>query len=94
MAINKVLLEKLYTTLILLTMGPFFEAAHGLGGRKRLLSLKYVLHILQWWHLAQLYLTQRKSKKYINHVTHHLSSAGIKIFSSKISKFYYANKYR
>ena len=47
MAIYKVLFEKLYTILTLLTMGLFFEAAHGLWGTKRLPSLKYVLHILQ-----------------------------------------------
>ena len=94
MAIYKVLFEKIYTILTLLTMGLFFGAAHGLGGPKRLPSLKYVLHILQWWHLAQLCITQRRSKKYINHVTHHLSSADISIFSPKISKFCYTKKYR
>ena len=51
-------------------------------------------HILQWWNLAQLYLSQRGSKKYINHVTHHLSSADISIFSLEISKFCYIKKYR
>ena len=35
------------------------------GGRaKRPPSLKPVTHILQWWNFAQLYLTQRRSKKY------------------------------
>ena len=57
-------------------------------------SLKSVAHILQWWNLAQLYLTQRRSKKYMNHVTHPLSSAGISIFSPEISKFCYIKKYR
>ena len=69
MAIYKVLFEKLYTILTLLMMGPFFEVAHGLGGPKKPPSLKYVLHILQWWHLAQLYHTQRRSKKYISRDT-------------------------
>ena len=87
MAIYKVLLEKLYTILTLLMMGIFFEAAYGLGEPKRLPSLKYVLHILPWWHLAQLYLTQRKSKKYINHVSHSLSSTDISMFSTEIRKF-------
>ena len=34
MTIYKVLFEKLYTILALLTMGLFFGAAHGLGGQK------------------------------------------------------------
>ena len=50
-------------------------------------TLKFVTHILQWWNLAQLYLTQRRSKNYMNHVTHSLISADIGIFSSKISNF-------
>ena len=53
----------------------------------------YILDILQWWHLAQLYLTQRRSKKYINHVTHNSTSAGISTFLLKISKFCYTKKY-
>ena len=36
----------------------------------------------------------RKIQKYINHVTHPLSSADISIFSPKISKFCYIKKYR
>ena len=64
------------------------------GGAKRPPSLKSVTHILQWWNLAQLYLTQRRSKKYMNHVTHPLSSADISIFSPEISKFCYIKKYR
>ena len=51
MAIYKALLEKLYTTLNLLTMGLLggvgWGAAHGFGGTKKAPSLKYVLHILQ-----------------------------------------------
>ena len=49
--------------------------------------------IVQLWHLAQLCITQRRSKICINHVTHHLSSAD-SIFSPKISKFCYTKKYR
>ena len=94
MAIYKVLFEKLYSILTLLTMDLYDGPAHEFWEPKRLLSLKYVLHILEWWHLAQLYLIQRKSKKYINHVIHHLSSAGISIFSTKIRKFWYTEKYR
>ena len=33
-------------------------------------SLKSVTRILQWWNLAKLYLSQRRSKKCMNHVTH------------------------
>ena len=46
-----------------------------------------VTHILQWWNLAQLYLTQRRSKKYMNHVTYPLSSADISIFHQKSTNF-------
>ena len=61
----------------------------GVGGQKGPPSLKSVTHILQWWNLAQLYLTQRRSKKYMNHATHLLSSADISIFSPGINKFCY-----
>ena len=63
------------------------------GGQKGPHSIKSVTHILQWWNLAQLYLSQRRSKKYMNHVTHPLSSANISIFPPEISKFYYIKKY-
>ena len=79
--------------LTLFRMG-FFGAAHGCGGQKAPPSLKSVTHILQSWNLAQLYLTQRRSKKYINHVTHPLISPDISIFSPEISKFCYIKKYR
>ena len=58
------------------------------------LALKSVRHILQWWNLPQLYLTQRRSKKHMNHLTNPLSSADISIFSPEISKFCYIKKYR
>ena len=64
------------------------------GGAKRPPSLKSATHILQWWNLAQFYLTQRRSKKYMNHVTHLLSSADISIFSPEISKICYIKKCR
>ena len=48
MAIYKVLLEKIYTILALLTMGLSFGDVHGLGTKSPLPTpLKYVLHILQ-----------------------------------------------
>ena len=65
----------------------------GLGG-KNTLHPQNLSHILQWRKLAQLYLTWRRSKKYINHVTHLLSSASISIFSLQISNFHYIRKYR
>ena len=66
----------------------FFGAGHGWA------SLTSVTHILQWWNLAQLYLTYVRPKRYINHVTNPLISAGISIFSPEISKFCYIKKYR
>ena len=80
--------------LTLFRMG-FFGAAHGWGEPKsHPPSLISVTHILQWWNLAQLYLTQTRSKKYMNHVRHPLNSADICIFSPEISKFCYIKKYR
>ena len=55
---------------------------------------KSVTYILQWWNLGRLYLTQRRFKTYINHVTHPLGFADITIFSQKISNFCYIKKYR
>ena len=72
----------------------FFGATDGWegGGQKGPLSLKSVAHILQRWNLAQLYLTQRRSKKYMNHMTHPLCSADISISSLEITKFCYIKK--
>ena len=56
-------------------------------GQKGPPFLKSVKHILQCLNLAQLYLTQRRSKKYMNHVTHPLSSADISIFQRKSANF-------
>ena len=69
----------------------FFGAAHG-WGQKQPPSRKSVTYILQWWNLTQLYLPQKRSKKYLNHVTQLLSSADISIFSPEISKFCYIRK--
>ena len=55
-------------------------------------SLKSATQILQWWTLAQLYLTYRRFKKFKNHVTQPLGSADISIFSPKTSKFCYIKK--
>ena len=40
------------------------------------------------------YLNWRRSKKYVNHVTHPLSFGDISIFSPEISNFCYIKKYR
>ena len=65
--------------LTLLRMG-LFGAAHG-------------THILRRQKLTKLYLTKRRSKKHINHVTPLLSSADVIIFSLEISNFCYVRKY-
>ena len=44
-------------------MGLFW-ATHGWGGDKETPAEKSVTHILEWWNLAQLYLTKRRFKKY------------------------------
>ena len=74
----------------------FFEAAHVWrgGGGKKPPYLKSVTHILQWWSLAHLYLSQGRSKKYMNHMKHTLIFADISVFLSEISKFCYIKKYR
>ena len=64
------------------------------GGAESPLSLKSVTHILSWRNLAELYLAQGRFRKYINHVTHPLSSPDISIFSPEISKFCYIKKCR
>ena len=64
----------------------------GEEGPKTSPPLKSVTHILQSWTLPQLYYTQKRSKKYINHVIHPLSSADISNFSPEISKFCYIKK--
>ena len=74
--------------------GGHFQGCSRMGGAKRPPSLISVTHILQLWNLAQLYLTYRRSKKYINHVTQPMSSADISIFSPEISKFCYIKKCR
>ena len=81
--------------LTLFRMG-LFGATHGWGAKKSPPppSLKSVTHILQWWNLAQLYLTLKRFRKYMNHITHQLSSAEISIFSPKISKICCIKKYR
>ena len=74
--------------------GLFWGCSGMVGGQNGSPSLKSVTHILQWWNLAKLYLTERRSKKYVNHVTYPLSSVHTSIFSPEISQFCYIKKYR
>ena len=87
------LITYLFVLITYLLLNPIqdghFRGCSRIGGQK---GLKSVTHILQWWNLAQLYLTSRRSKKYKNHVTHTLTSADISIFSSEISNFCYIKK--
>ena len=64
------------------------------GGAKKAPPLKSVSHISYNDETWQLYLTQRRSKKYMSYVTYSLSSADISIFSPGIDKFSYIKKYR
>ena len=70
----------------------FFRAAHGwrydcAKFHHCRICVKSVTNILQWWNLAQLYLTYRRSKNYMNHMAHPLSSAAISIFYQKSTNF-------
>ena len=67
--------------------------SYGWGMQKVCLSLKSVTHILQWWNLVQLYLTYRRFKKYMDHVTPTLISADISIFSPENRTFCHIKKY-
>ena len=71
--------------LTLFRMG-FFGAVHGWGGD--------LSHVSTMMKLGRVTSYPRKTQKYINHVTHHLSSVGVSIFSPEISKFYYIKKCR
>ena len=56
---------------------------------------KAATHMLQWWDLAQLQLTQRRPWKYINHVKNSVSSAVNVQWSVDINiNFCYIKKYR
>ena len=69
-------------------------AAHRWGGQKGL-PLPYICHTYPtMMKLGTLIPYLKKIQKYLNHVTHHLSSADISIFLPEISKFWYIKKYR
>ena len=65
----------------------FFGALTVGGGVFAPPSLKPVTHILQWWNLAQLYLTLWRSRKYINHVTHPWVLLTSAFFNQKSANF-------
>ena len=79
MAIYKVLFGKLYTILTFIRFQRFwwvlFQSCLWIRGAKKSPLPKICLIYPARWHLSQWYLTQRRSKKYINHEKHHLSSA-------------------
>ena len=57
--------------------------------------VKFVTYILPWWiQLGSYTLPIKDSKKYINHVTHFLSSANISIIPPEILNFCFINKYK
>ena len=58
--------------------------------------LKSVTDLLSISHNVEtcyLYLSYKRTKKYMNHVAQRFSSADIIIFSPEISNFFYINKY-
>ena len=64
----------------------------GGGGKQKFPSLPkicYTSYNDETWHTYNL---PKKPKKYMNHVTHPMSSADINIFSAEISKFCYIKK--
>ena len=80
----------------------FSEAAHGWVGCAKGSPVPKNCHRLtvpknchlKWWNLVQLYLTWRRSKKYMSNMKHPLSSADISVSSPEIRKFCYIKKYR
>ena len=81
------------TSLTLFRMG-LFGTTHGWGrGQKELLP-KICHTYPTMMKLGTVIPYPKKIQKYMNHVTHPLSSADISIFSPEISKFCYMKKYR
>ena len=78
--------------LTLFGMG-FLRAAHGWVEDKDA-ALPKIYHNDETWHSYTLPKKDPKNpKKYMNRVTHPLSSAGTRIFSLEIRKFFYIKKY-
>ena len=69
--------------------GLFWSCSRMGGGQKR--SPGPLSKICQTYHAMMKF---RSFEKYVNHVTHSLSSVDISIFSLEISKFCYIKKYR
>ena len=92
---RKALIEMQYLKicLTLFRMG-FFGAAHGWRGPKRPPLPKICPTYPAMMKLGTVISYPKKIQKYMNHVAQLLSSAGISIFSSEISKFCYIKKYR
>ena len=89
MTIYKVLFENIYTILALLTMGLFFGFFFTDWGDQKgspPKNMSYIPYNDNTWHSYT--LPKEDQKKYINHMTHHLSSAD-SIFSPKIRNFCY-----
>ena len=90
-------LQKIKVSLALFRMG-IFGAAHrwwgGRGGAKRLPLPKICHTYPAMIKLGTVIPYLKKIQKYINHVTHPLSSADISIFSPEITRFCYIKKYR
>ena len=71
----------------------FFGAAHGWGKAKKA-PLPKLCHVYPtMMKLGTVIPHQKRSKKFMNHVTHPLSSADISNFSQEIRKFCYIKKY-
>ena len=71
-----------------------FGTAGGWGGGQKGPLLKFCHTYPTKMKLETVILYLKKTLKYMNHVTHLLSSANISIFSSEISKFCYIKKYK
>ena len=72
-----------------------FEAAHGCGGGGKKAHFPKSCHTYPtMMNLGTVTPYLKRTQKYINHVAHPLSSAGINIFLSGISNVCYIKKYR
>ena len=84
MAIFQMLFEKLYATLTLLIMGLFCGLLMDCRDQKGPFPKICLTHATMTT-LGTVIPYPKRIQKNINHVTYHLSSAGISIFSLKIS---------
>ena len=85
---------RLATLLTLFRMGIFGLLTDG-GGRGKKAPLSKICHTYPtMMKLGTVIPYLKKIQKYMNHVTHALSSTDISIFSPEITKFCYIKKYR